>query len=167
VSIYFGVEKNALVELVWSWFGEIGVPVVALGGYSSQTLLDDVARDAERQARPAVLLYAGDFDPSGEDILRDAIRRARCFEEVERVALDWEQVLAHDLPPQMGKATDSRAAAFEARHGRLVQVELDALLPAVLRELYIDAANRYWDGDMSTIVLAREAEERKQLAPDG
>jgi hypothetical protein len=162
-SLYFGVEKSALVELIWSWFGSTGIPVVALGGYSSQTFVDDVRRDADKQKRKAVLLYAGDFDPSGEDILRDFLIRSYCFDEVERVALDWEQVIAHNLPPQMGKATDSRAAAFEARHGRLVQVELDALPPVTLRDLYMEAANQYFDADVFEAVLAREAEERKQL----
>ena len=33
----------------------------------------DVVRDVVGQARPAVLLYAGDHDPSGEDIDRDFI----------------------------------------------------------------------------------------------
>ena len=142
----------------------MGVPVVALGGYSSQTFVDEVRDDASEQDRPAVLLYAGDFDPSGEDILRDFLTRSYCFDEVVRVALDWEQIVTYDLPPQMGKATDSRAAAFEARHGRLVQVELDALPPDVLRNLYLEAADPYWNEDMSKAVLAREAEEREQLA---
>jgi hypothetical protein len=39
----------------------------------------------------------------------------------------------------VGKATDSRAAAFKARHGRLVQVELEALAPDDLRQLFEDA----------------------------
>ena len=84
-------------------------------------------------------------------------------EEVRRVALDWSQVVAHDLPPQLGKATDSRAAAFEARHGRLVQVELEALPPDVLRELYAEALSDYWSEDAYRAVVEREQAERAEL----
>ena len=83
-----------------------------------------------------MLLYAGDHDPSGEDIDRDFIARTDCWDEVRRVALTAAQVEQYALPPQPGKETDSRAAGFVERHGRLVQVELDALPPDVLRDLF-------------------------------
>ena len=136
VSLYVGVEKNALVEQLRSWFDPMGLPVIALGGYSSQTFVDQVRADVERRDRPAVLLYGGDFDPTGEDIDRDFAARTDCFAKVIRVALTAAQVESYDLPPAMGKATDSRARAFTERHGRLVQVELDALAPTDLRALY-------------------------------
>jgi hypothetical protein len=34
-TIYVGVEKSGIVEQLMSWFGELGIYVVALGGYSS------------------------------------------------------------------------------------------------------------------------------------
>ena len=83
-----------------------------------------------------MLLYAGDSDPSGEDIPRDLDERLNGALQVERFALTAEQVEQHDLPPQPGKTTDARAAAFRRRHGRLVQVELAALPPNELRTLY-------------------------------
>jgi hypothetical protein len=155
-TVYVGVEKNGMIAQLEHWFGEFGLPILALGGYSSQTYTDDVREDAGAQGRPAVLLYAGDFDPSGEDIPRDFCARAGCFDIVRRVALSAEQVRDYHLPPLPGKATDSRAAGFVAKHGRLVQVELDALPPDTLHELY---------RDMSTYEasVARESEERAQL----
>jgi len=42
---------------------------------------------------------------------------------------------AYDLPPAVGNATDSRAAALAERLGELVQVELEALPPEALRDL--------------------------------
>ena len=118
-----------MVTQLEAWFGELGLPILALGGYSSQTFTRQVLVDARRQRRPAVLLYGGDFYPSGEDIDRDFIARKGCFSDVVRVALTSDQVAEHRLPPQPGKATDSRADGFVARHGRLVQIELDALPP--------------------------------------
>lgn len=153
-SIYIGVEKAGLVMQLDSWFGQLGIPILALGGYSSQTYVDEVVQHVND--RPAVLLYAGDFDPSGEDIDRDFVDRTGCWDKFVRVALNAEQVTEHDLPPAMGKATDSRAGAFTARHGRLVQVELDALPPDVLQRLYADALAEFWDTSKFDAVLVQE-----------
>lgn len=145
-SVYLGVEKAGIVAQLEAWFGDLGVPILALGGYSSQSYVNDVSADVSASGRPSVLLYAGDHDPSGEDIDRDFIARTGCFDKVVRVALDAGQVDAYRLPPQPGKQSDSRAAGFVARHGQLVQVELDALEPATLRGLYADALEGFWDG---------------------
>jgi hypothetical protein len=164
VSLFLAVEKAGMVAQLDAWFGDLGVPILALAGYSSQSYVDDVVRDVSHQDRPAVLLYTGDHDPSGEDIDRDFVERSDCWAKVRRVALTAEQVAAYDLPPQPGKATDSRSAAFLARHGQLVQVELDALPPDTLRDLYRDAVADYWDDDAYASVLAAEADERQQLS---
>ena len=78
VSIYLGVEKAGIVDQLQSWFGHLGIPVLALGGYSSQTYIDEVAQDTTIHNRGAVLLYGGDFNPSGEDIDRDFVERTDC-----------------------------------------------------------------------------------------
>jgi hypothetical protein len=163
VSVYIGVEKAGLVMQLESWFGDLGIPILALGGYSSQTYVDDVVADVEDQDRPAVLLYSGDFDPSGEDIDRDFAERTDCFDKVVRVALSAEQVESYALPPAMGKRTDSRAGAFVARHGALVQVELDALPPDQLEALYRDAVAEFWDVSAYQAVRQREHEARAVL----
>jgi hypothetical protein len=113
--------------------------------------------------RPAVLLYAGDFDPSGEDIDRDFIDRTDCWDKVIRVALSVDQVREYRLPINPGKTTDSRAAGFIERHGELMQVELDALDPGVLRELFQDAIDDFWDESIFEDVLAREQRDIERL----
>lgn len=163
-ALYIGVEKNGMVAQLESWFGDLGIPILALGGYSSQTFCDDVARDVHRDGREATLIYAGDFDPSGEDIQRDFGERTEfCFGEIDRVALTAEQVVEHNLPPQMGKASDTRAAAFVAKYGELVQVELDALPPDVLRRLYQEAIDAHWDRSKYAAVLDQESQERELI----
>jgi hypothetical protein len=133
------------------------------GGYASQTLCTDIARTVSDDGRPAVLLVASDFDPSGEDLARDFAERTGCWEHVQRVALTDEDVRAYGLPEMLGKATDSRAEAFTARHGGLVQVELDALDPGVLLAKYRTAAEAWWDEDAHQAVLDQEAAERERL----
>lgn len=164
VSLFVGVEKAGMVVQLQSWFTPFGLPILALGGYSSQTYVNDIVRDVGAQQRPAVLLYAGDFDASGEDIDRDLIERTGCFAKVHRIGLTAEQVYRYRLPENPGKATDSRAAGFVERHGRLVQVELDALPPDELRRLYEAAIADYWDTSVYEAVLVRERSEREQLA---
>ena len=167
-ALYLGVEKAGMVEQLAAWFGTPrGIPIVALKGYSSQTLVDVVADEITGDDRPAVLLYAGDFDPTGEDVDRDFVERVDAFTEVRRVALNADQVQTYGLPPLPGKDTDARAAAFAARHGRLMQVELDALDPDDLRALYADAIGGYWDDAAFAAVVERERQDRAALAlPD-
>lgn len=163
VSVFLGVEKATMVAQLQSWFGDHGLPVLALGGYASQSYVDTVTVDVERRGRPAVLLYAGDFDPSGEDIDRDFIARTGCFAKVLRVALTSAQVATYNLPPAPGKSTDSRAAAFTVRHGQLMQVELEALDPNDLRQLYERALAPLWDVSAFEYSLAQEREEASSL----
>ena len=59
-----GVEKRGMVQQLRNWFGdELGIPVVALAGYDSESHIDQVRELVSAYARPAVLLYAGDFRP--------------------------------------------------------------------------------------------------------
>lgn len=182
-QVWIAGEKRTLAAQLERWFGDLGCPIVVCAGYSSQTLCDDVrAEIAADQAadkrdptydpdfpglswrqRPAVLIYAGDFDPSGEDIARDFIDRVGAFDEVVRVAVTSDQVAGLGLPPQPGKATDSRAAGFIARHGSLVQVEVEAVHPETLRQLYQDAVDRFWDVSAYDAVCVREESEREAL----
>ena len=48
--------------------------------------------------------------------------------------------------------------------GQHVQIELEALDPAVLRELYETAVARWWDEATYQAHLAREVSEREQVA---
>jgi hypothetical protein len=175
VSLYLGVEKAGIVAQLQEWFGDLGVPILPLGGYSSESYEREVVADvlkAEVAAaqRPAVLLYAGDWDPSGEDIDRNFIEKTNCWAEVRRVALTAAQVEQYALPKMPGKISkrtgepsDSRAKKFIARHGEHVQVELDALSPDILRELFRQAIADFWDEAAYQQVLAREAAERRKL----
>lgn len=164
VSLFLGVEKAGMVIQLQAWFGDLGIPVLALGGYSSQTYAADIVRDVQHQHRPAVLLYAGDFDASGEDIDRDLIARTDCWKKVVRIGLTEDQVEEYGLPENPGKTTDSRAAGFVERHGRLVQVELDALPPEELRALYQRALDPFWDVSAYQRVLDAERADRDYLA---
>lgn len=132
--VLVGVEKDGIVPLVRSRFGWLDVSAVR--GYASLT-------HARTLSRYDVIVYAGDFDPTGLDIDRDLAERAGVL--VDRVALTEAQVAEHRLPPAPAKSADSRTAAMLAEHGVAVQVEVDALPGAVLLDA-IGGAVAGWTG---------------------
>jgi hypothetical protein len=161
-AVFLGVEKNALAGLLQDWFDERGLPVLPLGGYSSEGLDRVVKERVERDGRPAVLIYAGDFDASGMDIGRSFVDTTYCWDRTIRIALSPEQIDTMGLPVLAGKPKDSRAAKFidrypeiharrdfgyEGRNRVPVQCELDAVDPGLLRDLFLDAVAEFWDED--------------------
>lgn len=162
-SLYLGVEKAGIVAQLELWFGELGIPIVSFHGYASQSYVFEVIQHVKRQGRSGVMIYAGDFDPSGKDIPEDFAHRSNCWEKFHRIALSWKQIERYNLPPMMGKPNDPRAKGFVRRHGELVQVELDALPPDTLRSLYQRGIDHYWDSDVYETAMAREREDRRAL----
>jgi hypothetical protein len=69
----------------------------------------------------------------------------------------------YDLPPQLGKATDPRAAAFVEKHGRLIQVEVEALPPETLKRLYDDAIEPFLDRAAYEAAMTQERIDRQAL----
>jgi hypothetical protein len=98
-SIFLATEKRGLVAQLDAWFSDpFGIPVLPLGGWSSQAFIDNDIKPrvalARREHGPAtVLLYAGDFDATGDRI--DGVfteRTPGCWDVIERLALNPEQV---------------------------------------------------------------------------
>ena len=164
-ALYIAVEKRTLTQVLDRAFGDLGFPAFAFAGYPSQTLLEDIEADIEKRPDQApVLIYAGDFDATGVDIPRLVNDRiGASFHAIRHVALDPDQIRAHNLPPQPGKTTDSRAAGFVKKYGELVQVELDALPPEVLVDLYATAIDEFLDRSTFEAQLDREANDLEAL----
>ncbi len=192
VQLWIGVEKATLSAQVQSWFGALGIPVVVTRGFGSTAYKRQVVSRVNADGRPAVLLYVGDLDASGKDILRDFEAKTACWKHVEPVAVLADHVEAYRLIMQPGKVTDSRAPAFkvanpqfahydwpdlapprawrgtltayrQAQRG-LVQVEVEALDPNDLRALLTNAVDDWWDDEVHAAVLEQEAAERAELA---
>lgn len=169
-TVILGVEKRAQVDYLTAWFGERGLPAVAMAGYTSQTLVDDVKKHVAQYDRPAVMLYAGDFDPSGADMVRD-LRRRLAGVDVRHIGLTAKQVRKFRLPDALVFAAardkaknDARAASFVEREGGLFQTELEALPTARLHRLYEEALAPLWDDGAFAAVQARELRDRAVLA---
>jgi hypothetical protein len=160
------VEKNALIGVLDPICRKYHISIFPNVGYGSTTVIHELAeRFEEKQDKKCVLLYFGDHDPSGEDMVRDIKNRLEIFEvevEVVKVALTIEQVNQYNLPPNPAKMSDPRASNYVAEHGSN-SWELDALPPNVLVDLLTNAIEEYIDMDKYTAVRELEEKEKQQL----
>lgn len=179
-TIVLAIEKNALKGLLVDWFGDLGVPVLPLGGYGSETLERKIRDHVFGQERPAVLIYAGDFDASGVHIWETfSENTSECWTETVRLGLTETQITDLALPVLQGKDGDPRAPEFIAaerefherawrsgavRSGWPVQVELDAVEPTMLRDWYQEQIDRWWDQDAYAEQMQRERADDRMLS---
>ncbi|WP_395367032.1 hypothetical protein ACHGLA_36455 [Streptomyces sp. YH02] len=167
-ALYMAAEKDTLRQLLTRWLAEYGIPVLVVRGFGSQSYADVVRERVRSDPRPAVLLYLGDFDASGSDIERDWVERTACWARVERVLLTDGQIREYDLPPAEGKRNDPRWPQFARRYGfdidRPVQWEVEALEPAELKRLVLDAVDTYLDREILAQVMAEEEQQRIRLS---
>lgn len=158
------IEKKALEGVFAKPCREWDVAVGACKGYPSLTFLFELSerlRDAQNEGKQPIILYFGDYDPSGEDIPRSIGENLDKFGvygvEIRRIALMEQQVIEWKLPPAPAKETDSRTANWDG----LGQVELDAVKPEKLVAMLNDAIGEIFDNDLYDELQATEDEERE------
>ncbi|WP_204353755.1 hypothetical protein [Salinisphaera orenii] len=142
-------EKSTVRGTLSNTLHEYGVPFRALHGYSSATVLHDVAAEAQRRSKPLIVLYVGDWDPSGMGMSEiDIPNRLRQYGatnfKIERVALTEDEL--HDLPhfEAATKKNDARHKWFVENYGERCW-ELDAMPPSDLRVTVEIAIDDYLD----------------------
>lgn len=158
------IEKKALEGVFAKPCAKWDVAVGACKGYPSLTFLYELSerlRDAQSEGKNPIILYFGDYDPSGEDIPRSIGENLQKFGvydvEIRRIALMEQQVIEWKLPPAPAKETDSRTANWDG----LGQVELDAVKPEKLISMLNDAINEIFDQDLYDELITQENEERE------
>lgn len=76
---------------------------------------DSIHNAAQRLGADETVLYFGDFDPSGGDMVRSPRERLASLgsrPEIVKCAPTFGDVQRYALPPDFTKATDTRRAAF-------------------------------------------------------
>ncbi|MCC9154882.1 hypothetical protein LZP81_30920 [Streptomyces parvulus] len=147
------IEKDALVGVIAGACERNDVSYFSCRGYTSQSELWGAAQrmiQYQRRGQRAVIIHLGDHDPSGVDMTRDIRERMHLFEAdvtVRRIALNMDQVLEYDPPPNPAKLTDSRATGYIREHGRS-SWELDALEPTMLDRLIETEIEAWRDDDL-------------------
>ncbi|MBM4036445.1 MAG: hypothetical protein FJ291_32315 [Planctomycetes bacterium] len=135
VYIETWVEKDALSGIFEDVLEPYGLTLNVGRGYDGWDSIRNAAGRFQGWDEVTVL-YFGDFDPSGDDMVRSLGERLgffECWPEIVKCALNVEDVERYNLPPALTKPTDTRRAAFVDRYGDMA-VELDALPVDVLRE---------------------------------
>ncbi|MBC8379673.1 MAG: hypothetical protein H8E62_10910 [Planctomycetes bacterium] len=142
-------EKDALASILNPVSNKNDIPLLICRGYSSVTCKHDAANRLRRHEDP-IILYLGDHDPSGEDMVNDIRNKFDLYGcghvEVRRIGLNPDQIKQYNLPSQMAKKGDSRAEKFIEKHGKL-SWELDALPPDALTQIVQDEIDLLTDYD--------------------
>lgn len=135
------------------------INLCAGGGYRSGTSLYEAAERFKYAGKPAVILYLGDFDPSGLDIERDMNRLRTIFGvevDIQRVLLLRQDITDYSLKPNCPvKHTDTRTLEYMSKYGLENGYELDALPPNVLAEKLEAAIRRNMDVELYETQLAQ------------
>lgn len=172
------VEKDALSGVLKRVTRPYGIPITINRGYSSVTAMHDIfqrikdAYDEKENFNQAVILYVGDFDPSGLDMIRDVEDRITDFLvgyglgniilTIQPVALTSEQINKYNPPPNPAKRQDPRAKKFIAQYGSS-SWEVDALKPEVLHKTLDNNIRKYIDIKTYEAQLQKESSKKQTL----
>lgn len=163
------VEKQALEGVLIPVCRRLDISFAANKGYSSSSALYETAqrlRQAVDAGKTAWILYLGDHDPSGIDMTRDVRDRVQLFAgvqvNVERLALNRDQVDELNPPENPAKKKDSRYHGYAAEHGQ-ASWELDAIEPRRLAQIVAEAVEALRDPARWSEALRQEDEMRATI----
>lgn len=161
-KIEIWIEKDALSNVLYRVSSKYHIRLMVNRGYSSVSAMYDAYT---RLNNGDVILYFGDHDPSGMDMIRDVKERLSEFGldiNVIPVALNIEQIKKFNPPTNPAKITDPRAKWYIKKYGNK-SWELDALPPKELIRLAEEAVNNIIDIDIYNEVIEQEKRDIKEL----
>jgi hypothetical protein len=128
-------EKGTVRGVLKPVLDQYAVGFLAVHGFTSATAAHDIAEDDD--GRPLIILYVGDFDPSGLYMSEmDLPARFNKYEgdhiKLKRIALTSKQLTGLPSFPATDKRKDPRYKWFRANYGGRCW-ELDAMDPNDLR----------------------------------
>jgi len=164
------IEKDALVGVISGICEELDIDYFSCRGYTSASAMWRAGLRLSgyiEQNQLPVILHFGDHDPSGIDMTRDIQDRLSTFAEfdvqVERVALNQDQIELYSPPPNFAKLTDSRINGYVALHGH-DSWELDALDPHTIVDLIEEEVVALRDDERWEAAVAQQETGRARLA---
>lgn len=134
------IEKEALLDIIGEVAADLDVHYMSSRGYFSTSALYEASLrfKAKAQAgKQSHVLYLGDHDPSGIDMMRDIEDRLLMFGsgvQFKTIGLTQEQIELYKLPPSPAKISDSRYSSYVAKFGKQ-SWELDALGPEIIQDI--------------------------------
>ena len=158
-KILLCVEKDSLSTIFTSVAEPYRIKVFPNKGYCSFSYVHKILTECDEE-KTNIILYFGDYDPSGRDIQRSLEERLLKYAGfsptnliLKRIALTEKQIQEYNLPP---KPEDSATLAKLQRdprartYGIEYACELDAFNPAVLTRLIGEAIHSHLDSELWT-----------------
>lgn len=133
------VEKDALSSVLSRITNKYHIRLMVNRGYSSVSAIYESYKRFRYNPNPTII-YLGDHDPSGMDMIRDVRERLLEFGvevDVRPIALTMEQIKKFNPPPNPAKITDPRAKWYIEKYGE-ISWELDALPPSEINRVLED-----------------------------
>lgn len=144
-------------------------------GYSGAAAMYELSQRLKEQLQKGkriTLLYFGDHDPSGLDMVRDIRERTIEFlQDIRNIAnrfqivplaLNMEQIRQYQCPPNPAKISDPRAKWYIERHGNK-SWELDAIDPKELQNIADKGVRDFLDIKKYNDWIKQEEKEKKIL----
>ena len=167
------IEKEALANVAERACEAHRIAYFCCRGYVSQSEMWSAGRrlkeKAFSQGKQCLIIHLGDHDPSGIDMTRDIADRIALFAEeqadsiqIDRIALNMDQVHQYNPPPNPAKLTDSRCQGYIAEYGE-ESWELDAIEPANLVSLISERVKAVLDPEAWNKALQHEDERKQEL----
>ena len=156
------VESRSLAGVLQDECEKLAVSLYPSGGFSSATLCYEAAQQINLCPNDqAVVLYAGDFDPSGllidqsiESELRKHLKKNLTF---RRLAINEGQIAQYQLPTKPRKETDRRLLDISCT------VESESMPAGVLRYIVREAVEAHLPAGALAACLVAEKSERHGL----
>lgn len=159
-------EKDALSSIIAPITDKWQILLSVNRGYASASSMHESSeRFLKKDTKENLILYLGDHDPSGLDMVRDINERLYEFGvnvNVHPIALTRNQIEKYNPPPNPAKISDPRAKWYLENFGNK-SWEVDALRPEVLEELIETNILKYLDVEKYNKIKEKEQEGKDFL----
>lgn len=178
VSVELWTEKDALSGILQRTTEKYHIQLVVNKGYTSSSAMYRAYHRILRNTNDlqfTTILYFGDHDPSGLDMIRDIQERLTMMVEkgdygltadnvfqILPIGLTMEQIKQYRLPPNPTKMTDTRSNGYVKKYGKTCW-EVDALDPRTLTQIVESHIVQQIDVDLYDEMLEKEARDIKIL----